>query len=87
MTLSRIAYTRVMFKGEMFYVVGESQALIPPEKTPGEYLLVPTFLLIKIESSTPINEPIMVLQAFPFECVPMTSEIQKWLYKDLPPTT
>lgn len=73
------SYLRVIWKGEVYFVIGEREELVPPREEFGEYLLVPVFLLLKLEETTHLKTPLRMFQAYPFECVPFASEIQAWL--------
>lgn len=80
----RQSFPRVMYYGEIYFVVADGHRIVPNPHNEGEVLKIPTVYLTKVETASHLKTPIKVIEALPFEFVPMVSEIQEWLFSGFP---
>jgi len=73
------SYLRVIYQGEVHFVIGQSITMIPVGDSENEMAIVPTLLITKLEFAHRPGEKERLIEVFVEETVPMTSEIKSWL--------
>lgn len=74
------SYLRVIWQGEVYYVIGSGEIPVFTDDQLGEVIILPTLLVAKVEQARSKTGKEKILEVLQHETTPLVSEIKPWLY-------